>query len=219
MRKDLTSDDEFLKLEKQYPLLSRFREKETSKIENKKIILSEQPVVIVDIETTGLDPTKTGIIEIGAMKVQNEIFVSLIKPSNPIPAFIEGLTGITDKMVEDERNASSVFKDFLNFIEGHILIAHNSDFDFSFLKYHIKNALQKDIPNKILCTVKLSRALIPGLTNYKLHTVAKHFDIPISNRHRAMGDVEITTMLWGKLIEIIKAKGIDTFDDVNKFMK
>lgn len=211
---DLLKDNDFLKLEKEYPLLARFRQSHD---------LENLPYVIVDTETTGLYPDQSEIIEIGAIKVsgtvKKEVFTSLIKPVSPIPPFITKITGIDDSMVDGKPGAATVLEDFLSFAEGHILVAHNADFDMSFLKYHMNKHLGAELNNKSLCTVKLSRAAVPGLVNYKLPTVAANFGIENKSAHRAMGDVEATFLIWQELIKRFKAKGITKLEQLDEFMK
>lgn len=226
----LLENNEFLKLEKEYKFLSRFRE-------NKK--LDNLNYVIVDIETTGLDPNNDEIIEIGAIQgqVQNPnglspfpspkgegngerpIFSQLIKPSLPIPNHIERLTGISQEMVADKPQIKEVIAEFDEFIKDAILIAHNTDFDISFIKTNYKKSLNKEFKNNTLCTVKLSRVLTPGLFNYKLHTVAKHFNIPIPNRHRAIGDCEITHGIWKEILKLLGAKQVTTLKEIIEIEK
>ncbi len=211
---DLLKDQEFLRLEKEFKLLSRFREARD---------LGNLPYVIVDIETTGLYPDKAEVIEIGAIKTlggeARDVFMELIEPDNPVPPEIERITGINQAMVTGKRKAAEVLPDFLKFIGDNILVAHNADFDIPFLKYHINKSLQKEMNNRSACTVKLSRALVPGLVNYKLHTVAEHFKVPTPVRHRAMGDCEITLGVWAELLKLLKERNIFAFDELAMLMR
>jgi len=205
MNADLTHDTQFQNLEKEYKFLARARGE----------TLNDLECIIVDIETTGLEPTQHEITEIGALKIKGndviDVFSKLIKPKNPIPPNITKLTGIDDDMVKDSPPAEVVLPQFFDFIGNQALIAHNSDFDIPFIKYHMRQSAGKELANPIGCTLKLSRFLLPGLINHKLHTVASHFRLTVANRHRAMGDVELTFQVWVKFIELLKAKGINNW--------
>lgn len=206
-------DKEFIELEKKFPILSKFRHgKELDKLN----------YVILDIETTGLEPASREIIEIGAIKTEGteakDVFTTLIKPLSPIPPEIERLTGISQDMVEGKPSVKEALKDLLDFAHDSVIVAHNSDFDLGFIKHHLLKELKKELPNRIACTVKVSRAVVPGLQNYKLHTVARHFGIPVENRHRAMGDSEITYHVWRKLVGMMMEKGLTTFDEIERMM-
>jgi len=199
---DLLRDNQFQELEKEYKFLSRARGEDLASLE----------YVILDIETTGLEPTTSEITEIGAFKIVNQeikdIFSSLIKPKAPISAEITRITGIDDEMVKDAPSAEAVLLKFLEFINSSTLIAHNAEFDLPFIKHHAKKLLNKEIENKIACTLKISRRLLPNLANHKLHTVAEHFGAASENRHRAIGDVELTFQVWLNFIKLLKEKNI-----------
>lgn len=199
---ELLKDQQFQELEKEYKFLSRARGE----------LLENLEYVILDIETTGLEPTLNEITEIGALKIENKevknIFSSLIKPKTPVSLEITRLTGIDNEMVKDSPAVELVLPKFLDFIGSAILVVHNAEFDISFLKHHLKKALNKEIQNQIACTLKISRYLLPNLVNHKLHTVAAHFELSAENRHRAIGDVELTYQVWLNFINLLKEKGL-----------
>jgi DNA polymerase-3 subunit alpha (Gram-positive type) len=199
---DLLKDKQFQELEKDYKFLSRARGETLETLE----------YVILDIETTGLEPSQHELTEIGALKIKGqelkEVFSSLIRPKNPIPPEITRLTGIDDEMVKDSPNAREVLSKFSDFIDHAILIAHNADFDIPFIKLHLKQSTDKDLNNDVVCTVKIARFLLPDLANHKLHTVASRFGFKVENRHRAMGDAELTYQIWTKFIPLLQEKGI-----------
>jgi DNA polymerase III epsilon subunit family exonuclease len=177
---------------------------------------------VVDIETTGLDPVSNEIIEIGAIKISGgevkDIFNKLIRPTAQISPEITNLTGITQDMVADSPPIKDVLPGFLNFIGDCTLIAHNVDFDIPFLKVSIQKWLKASLDNPTICTLLLSRAILPNLGNHKLHTVARYFKIEISGRHRAIGDAEATLQVWKELAKKLKAKNINTRADITKFL-
>ncbi len=199
---DLLKNKEFQELEKEYKFLSRARGEDIDKL----------TYVVFDVETTGLEPTLHELTEIGALKTMGkevkDLFSSLIKPKYPITPEITRITGIDDEMVKASPPAEKVLAKFLNFIDDCILVAHNADFDLSFIKHHAKKLLDKELNNQAVCTVKLARYLLPSLVNHKLHTVAAHFGFKIENRHRAVGDSELTYQVFTKFIGLLKEKEI-----------
>lgn len=205
--------EEFLKLENEYPFLKRARERFLG--------LKGLGYVIVDIETTGLEPQGNEITEIAALKVEKgeirDVYSSLIRIDHPLPEEIVKLTGITDEMLKQGgEDKGKVLRTFLGFIKDTPLIAHNIDFDIPFLNHHLKEGLVKSLNNPLVCTLKLSRKLIPNLPSHKLGSVAEYFKIPTPLTHRASGDVEITYQLWLKLIELLEKQGIHKLEDVLK---
>ncbi|KPJ65268.1 hypothetical protein AMJ44_10635 [candidate division WOR-1 bacterium DG_54_3] len=178
--------------------------------------------VILDVETTGLEPTQHELTEIGALKIRGEeikeIFSTLIRPRHPIPPEITQFTGIDDEMVKDSPSVEEVLPRFIDFIDSSTLIAHNAEFDLSFIKHHLKQISDKELTNEAICTVKLARYLLPNLENYKLPTVANHLGIPVENRHRAMGDAEATYQIWIKFLPLLKEKGIASQHDLDSLI-
>ncbi|WP_114781318.1 exonuclease domain-containing protein [Botryobacter ruber] len=160
---------------------------------------------IVDIETTGSQPAQDRITEIAIFIHDGQQIVdqysTLINPQRPIPYFITQLTGISDEMVQDAPKFYEVAKEIVQFTEGKIFVAHNVRFDYSFLKKEFAD-LGFTYQRKTLCTVRLSRSLIPGLPSYSLGKLCKSINIDLQQRHRAIGDAEATAKLFDKLIKI-----------------
>ena len=159
---------------------------------------------IVDIETTGGYAAANGITEIAVFisdgqKVLDE-FHSLINPHYTIPRFIESLTGITNDMVEYERDFESVADELYELIHDKVFVAHNVNFDYSFIKYHLL-ACGHELNCKKLCTIRLGRKVIPGLRGYGLGKICKHLGIEIEERHRAKGDAKATAKLLHHLLK------------------
>ncbi len=123
----------------------------------------EDSFVIVDLETTGLSPKNSEIIEIGAIKVVNNKVVDkmdvFVKPSRPLPWFITNLTGITNEMVDEGLSAKEAIKVFDEFSYGMRLMAHNARFDMSFLDVYMKKELGKSIREDSMDTLLLSRKI------------------------------------------------------------
>jgi len=205
--------DEFVKLETEYPFLRRAREQVFG--------LKSLTYVIVDIETTGLEPEGNEITEVAALKIDKgeivDLYSALIKVSRPLSPEIVKLTGITDELLAAEgKDKGTVLRALYEFVKDTPLIAHNADFDVPFINHHLKQAWGLLLRNPLICTLKLSRKLLPGLPSHKLGNVAGHFKIPTPLTHRAPGDVEITYELWLKQIELLEKQGITTLEALLK---
>ena len=174
--------------------------------------------VVFDLETTGFSPETNRIIEIGAVKVQNgkivDKFSTFVNPQVPIPFRIEQLTSINDSMVIDAPVIADILPEFMKFCEGCVMVAHNADFDMSFIK---KNCQRLDIPCKptIVDTVALARVLLPNLNRFKLDTVAKALGVSLENHHRAVDDAGCAAEIFVKFIEMLRERGMSTLDEVN----
>ena len=174
--------------------------------------------VVFDLETTGFSPETNRIIEIGAVKVQNgkivDKFSTFVNPQVPIPFRIEQLTSINDSMVIDAPVIADILPEFMKFCEGCVMVAHNADFDMSFIK---KNCQRLDIPCKptIVDTVALARVLLPNLNRFKLDTVTKALGVSLENHHRAVDDAGCTAEIFVKFIEMLRERGMSTLDEVN----
>jgi DNA polymerase-3 subunit epsilon len=158
---------------------------------------------IVDIETTGGYADNHRITEI-AIFHHNGIevtdhFHTLINPGRNIPHYITGLTGITSEMVLDAPPFEEIAEDIFRLLEGRVFVAHNAHFDYSFLKKEFEQ-VGINWQSKKLCTVRLSRKIIPGLRSYSLGSLAESLGIEITNRHRAGGDAEATVKVFSMLL-------------------
>ncbi|MBX2968797.1 MAG: GIY-YIG nuclease family protein [Cyclobacteriaceae bacterium] len=158
---------------------------------------------IVDIETTGGYADNHRITEI-AIYHHNGIevtdhFYTLVNPGRKIPYYITGLTGITTEMVAEAPPFEEVADSIMTLLEGRVFVAHNAHFDYSFLKKEFELA-GISWQSKKLCTVRLSRKIIPGLRSYSLGSLAESLGVGIQNRHRAGGDAEATAKIFSKLL-------------------
>ena len=159
--------------------------------------------VVFDLETTGLEPAKDEIIEIGACKIINgrieEVFSTFVKPSRHIPKEITELTGIDDSMVKDAPTINYVLPDFYKFCYNATLVAHNISFDISFI-YNIAKKLAYNFDNPLMDTIEMARKKLPGLKNYKLGTIVDKLNIVLDNAHRAINDATATAKVFIKLM-------------------
>lgn len=161
---------------------------------------------IVDIETTGGHAAGNGITEISVYVHDGERvvkhFQTLINPMQPIPTFITSLTGIDGAMVADAPVFDEIADVLFEMLNENIFVAHNVNFDYSFVKHQLKRS-GYELTAKKLCTVRLGRRVFPGLQSYSLGNLCRSLKIPIENRHRADGDAKATV----KLFEFMLANG------------
>lgn len=158
---------------------------------------------IVDIETTGGKYNEEGITEIAIYKFDGhevtDQFISLVNPERPIQPFVVGLTGINSDMLRNAPKFYEVAKRIVEITEDCILVAHNAKFDYRILRTEFQR-LGFEFKRKSLCTVEISKKLIPGMPSYSLGKLVKNLGIPISNRHRADGDALATVQLFEMLL-------------------
>lgn len=171
---------------------------------------------IVDIETTGGPAYNCGITEVAILIFDGEKIVSryeqLIHPERSIPSFITSLTGIDDEMVSKAPIFDDVAEKIATLLNGNIFVAHNVNFDFTYLQYKLKKAgYLLDV--KRLCTVRLARKIFPGFASYSLGKLCNRLGIRIENRHRAGGDATATVELFHQLL----LNGADV--EINKMLK
>ena len=175
--------------------------------------------VVFDIETTGFSPDVNHIIEIGAVKVENgkivDRFSSFVNPQVPIPYRIEELTHINDSMVLDAPTIDVVLPQFLKFCESCVMVAHNADFDVSFIKRKAAN-LGVDFSPTYVDTVAMARYLLPSLNRFKLDTVAKAVGVNLDNHHRAVDDAACTAEIFVKFIVMLEERGITDLNQLNE---
>ena len=155
---------------------------------------------IIDVETSG---SKNKITEISIFKYDGtqviDEFTSLVNPEVYIPDFITSLTGIDNATVADAPTFAEVANAILAITEGTTFVAHNVNFDYNVIRNEFK-ALGIEFNRKKLCTVRLSRKLLPGHKSYSLGKLCKSLNINIVDRHRARGDAEATVVLFEMLL-------------------
>ena len=175
--------------------------------------------VVFDIETTGFSPLTCEIIEIGAVRVEKGVitdrFSTFVNPKVPIPYRIEQLTSINDSMVMDAPDIKTVLPQFLKFCEGAVMVAHNADFDMSFI---IENCKRQGLPEEYtyVDTVGMARFLLPALNRFKLDTVAKAVGVSLDHHHRAVDDAACTAEIFVKFIKMCKERDIFDLDALNE---
>ena len=169
---------------------------------------------VVDIETTGNGYKGQKITEISIFifdgkKIIDE-FTSLVNPEQKIPYFITNLTGITEAMVRTAPKFYEIAKKVAEITKDTVFVAHNVNFDYNIIRDEFKS-LGFDFKRKKLCTVRLSRKIIPGLASYSLGNICSAEGIEIAARHRAKGDAEATVELFRRLIKRDQKFTINSF--------
>lgn len=199
--------------------------------------------VVLDIETTGLDPKFDSIIEIGAIRYQNgkEIgrFSELVKPDayyyldeedikqtsdycvvdgEPIQyinSFITDLTGITNKMIENARDEKDVLKDFDDFLSEDIIIGHNVNFDINFLYDAFEYNLDKPLSNDFVDTMRIARRILKELKHHRLRDITEYYNINYEGAHRAVNDCMITD----NCLKCLQESVLLQFESIDEFAK
>ena len=179
----------------------------------------QEEYVVFDIETTGFSPVKNRIIEIGAVKVAGgeivDRFSTFVNPKAPIPFEIEKLTGIRDDMVMEAPEIEDVLPKFLDFCGEAVLVAHNANFDMSFIKENTRR-LEIEKTFTYVDTVGIARMLLPNQAKHTLDAVAKTLGISLENHHRAVDDAEATAQIFVKFIPMLEKEGAKTLKDINR---
>lgn len=187
-------------------------------------LLADTDFVVVDVETTGAKTPECRITEIGAYRIsRGQIvgeFASLVNPDAWIPPFISTLTGITNEMVRPAPRFSELADEWLRFAHGAVLVAHNASFDTRFLNCEIARLYPaRRMANPHLCTVALSRRILPGLTSHRLDALADHYGITITDRHRATGDALATAHIFMLMLDLLRAHDVHVLADARRFRK
>lgn len=185
--------------------------------------LAEVTFVVVDLETTGGSARDCGITEIGAVKVRGgEVLGELqtfVNPGEPIPAFIQSLTGITDAMVRDAPRTGAAVAGFMEFAKGAVLVAHNAGFDIGFLKAACAAHDLRWPGAQVVDTVRLARQVVrrDEVANHKLGTLARHFGAATTPDHRALHDAKATVDVLHGLIGRLGSVGVDTLEELSSY--
>ena len=169
----------------------------------------------VDLETTGTSALGDRITEIGIVRVDDDgarmrvtEWSSLVDPEVPIPPAIQALTGITDAMVASAPSFPTIANDVRALLDGCVFVAHNARFDYGFLK-HAFARLERSFSARVLCTVRLSRRLFPDANGHGLDALIARHAIPVSERHRALGDARA---IWSFVEGLYRAEAADRID-------
>ncbi len=181
-----------------------------------RIPLADARFVVVDLETTGGRASAGSIIEIGACRMEGQritgTFATLVRPRMPIPRFITGLTSITNDMVREAPPIEDVLPAFRDFLGDAVMVAHNAPFDHSFLDFEFRRLFGIGLRNPIICTLRLSRRLLPSLKRRRLDALADHFGLSTEGRHRGPGDARMAAELLSIFLEMAAKMGLNRLD-------
>ncbi|MCY0907210.1 MAG: PolC-type DNA polymerase III [Sulfobacillus thermotolerans] len=169
-------------------------------------VSAEQPIVVLDVETTGLSPREHEVIEIGAVKIVGGAIVDqfhrMVKPMRSISQATQEITGIRPEEVLDAPSFEEVFRDFFAFASGSVLAAHNARFDIGYISQAFARLFPTDPWDFcVIDTLTLARIRLPGLKAYGLGPLTNALKIPLSQHHRALADAEATGLLLLKLLQ------------------
>ena len=176
--------------------------------------MPQEVLIVFDFETTGLEADQGDeIIEIGAVPIIDGVvredcaFQALVDPDRPIPAESAAVHGITDEMVRGRPRVDVVMPEFLRYAGSHDLIAHNAEFDMSFVEACCRKLELERPKGKVICTKLLSRRVHPGERRHNLDDVCRRLGIDLGRRHRSIDDVLLTAKVYLALRERLAAKG------------
>ena len=188
-------------------------------------LLSSLSFAVVDVETTGGRPdTGDRITEIAVVTVKNgavvDVFETLVNPERSIPPFITRLTNISWEMVRDKSPFRDVCADVLRVLDGNVFVAHNASFDWRFVSAEVARSTGRELTGRRLCTVRLSRRLLPQLRSRSLDWVARHYgvEIPDGMRHRAAGDALATAHCLLRLLADARSHGCERWSELERFL-
>ncbi|MEJ6527030.1 PolC-type DNA polymerase III [Exiguobacterium sp. USCH10] len=172
------------------------------------VSLDDATYVVFDVETTGLSAVYNKIIELAGVKIKDgeiiDRFEAFADPKHALSATTIELTGITDDMVQGQPDPEVITKQFVEWCGDSILVAHNASFDMGFLEATLRSGGHEPDDYPVIDTLELARTLMPTLKNHRLNTLAKRFDIELTQHHRAIYDAEATAYLLMKLLDLAK---------------
>ena len=181
-------------------------------------------IVVFDTETTGIEFGRDEIIELGAAAFSAEgetdcmDLLLRLSPGRTLPPFITQLTGITDEMLKDAPQLKDALTEFLKFVNGRPLAAHNAEFDIGFIRAGC-NKVGLEFDPTYVDSLILAQNLLPGLGKYKLDIVAEHLDLPAFNHHRASDDAATVGYMLIPFWKMLHERGIHTLQAVNREME
>lgn len=186
--------------------------------------LDQVPFVVLDFETTGLDPEAGDrICELGAMKLKGgrrgEVFWRLVDPGRPMSEGAFSVHNITQEMLRGAPSMEEVLPEFLSFLRGDVIVAYNASFEMKFLRSELERAGLPPPSNLVVDVLSLVRRLLPGLKNYGLGRVARRLGVEHTGVHRAMGDVSATAGVFLLLLNMARGRGLDTLEQLLGFLE
>jgi DNA polymerase-3 subunit alpha (Gram-positive type) len=184
---------------------------------------AETVFIVFDIETTGFNPHKEDLLEIGAVKIQNgkqlAEFHTLVRPGKAISEEIQKLTGITPQMTQDAPLPDQALEKFGEFCTGAVLVAHNARFDVGFIKNKMQQYWERPFNPAFLDTLGLARAVWPNFKSYRLNTVAKELGLKLDKHHRAVDDARCAAGIMEKAFLKIATRNFEHLAQLNSLTK
>ncbi len=178
----------------------------------------DEPIVVLDFETTGLNPHADRIIEIGAVKLSRgqvvDTYSTLVNPGVPLSPEIVSITGIKDAMLIDAPKADKALEGLMAFTGSSPLAAHNARFDMGFLRAELERLGQRFEASQI-DTLAFAQRLYPQMRSYRLSALCKFLGVTLKNAHRAVHDAMATAQCLARMLEDARGKGANTLNDLN----
>lgn len=187
-------------------------------------LLRDERWVVVDVETTGGTPARGHrVTEVAAVRVEGgriaDTYCSLVNPERPIPGMITSLTGISNAMVADQPRFAQVARALAEALEGCVFVAHNAAFDWRFVSHELQMATGMTLSGRQLCTVRLSRRLLPQLPSRSLDGLAHWFGLEIERRHRALDDAVATAKVLIRLLDLLEEQEVTDWDGLQRLLR
>lgn len=193
---------------------ANYRSKRDRSEKGKSLIAFPDDYCILDLETTGYDPTNDRIIEIGILRVRNNAIVdefhSLVNPEISISAIITKITKITDEMIIDAPKIKEVLPYAREFIANDIIVAHNANFDVNFMYDQSLMHLSKTFTNDFIDTLRISKKIFPELEHHKMTDIAEKLHIEQENAHRSIADCYTLFKCFTEMKKLFSDKNIET---------
>jgi DNA polymerase III subunit epsilon len=187
-------------------------------------LLRDERWVVVDVETTGGTPTRGHrVTEVAAVRVEGgriaDTYCTLVNPERPIPGMITSLTGISNALVANQPRFAQVARELSGALEGCVFVAHNAAFDWRFVSHELNLATGMTLSGRQLCTVRLSRRLLPQLPSRSLDGLAHWFGLEIESRHRALDDAVATAKVLLHLLDMLEDQGVSDWDGLQALLR
>ena len=193
--------------------------------DQKPVPLNDLEYVVVDVETTGGPQirghriTEIAIVRVDANGRKTHEYATLINPGRSIPYPITKLTNISDEMVRRAPYFEDVAQDIRRLLEGRVFVAHNAAFDWGFVHGELVRTTGKPLLGRRLCTVRLSRKVVPEVRRRSLDALSYFFDVHNEARHRAYGDARATATIFRRLLERVWEREIDSWQALDRFVR
>ncbi len=186
---------------------------------NDEVKLEDLDLCFFDLETTGLREKDHEIVEIAAKRYRGGVSTGemqlLVKTERPVPIESTAIHGIDDRMLEGSPSQEKAISDFLRFSSGCVLVAHNAEFDYKFIRHHA-GLFGTRVELPVICTLKMAKKFIPYLDRKNLDALANHYEIKNESRHRAYGDLLVTAEVFNRMIKG-KHEEYNTWGDFRQF--